>query len=405
MLADVRERLLDRAEDRDPLGRGERLGVAADLELRVDPGALRERVDLAVEDLAERSGDDAPRLERARELSQLAVELGDAREHVVEAARSALAVALQDERVDLVAQERDLGAERQDVLDRPVVEVEAEPHQPLLAGPDERLLTLGRALEQELALEDRGERRRRRREVGVGAADRLEHARDDAAHGGRKRRTSAARSVFGPRRLSVEPRRSAAFAVARARRLSAPSPRASITSTLPPSARQSDASVATPSWRRSRSWISQATSGGSSSSERARAARAVEVEARGLERLAAHLRERLDRDLHVGRVELALGGERDDDACDVDLDREPVGGVGLARRPRTRRAPSGARCGGRGGRAARASASSVPVRSLERAAPAPARRRRPRRPSPAAPAVPPCVFTRDAISPRSPIVS
>ena len=109
----------------------------------------------------------------------MTVELGHPREHVVEASCCALAVTLENERVDLVAQERDLRTEREDVLDRAVVEVEADPHQPLLAGAGEDLLALCRAFEQQLALEDRGERRAGRRQICVGAADGLDHARDD----------------------------------------------------------------------------------------------------------------------------------------------------------------------------------------------------------------------------------
>ncbi len=64
--------------------------------------------------------------------------------------------------------------------------------------------------------------------------------------------------------------------------------------------------------------------------ERARAGRAEEVEARSLPRLAARLRERRDRDLRVGRVELALGGERRDHRADVEARGEAIGGVGGA---------------------------------------------------------------------------
>ena len=96
-----------------------------------------------------------------------AVELGDPREDVVEAARGPLAMRLGDERIDLVAEQRHLGAEREDVLDRPVVEVEADPHQPLLAGARDDALALGRPLEEQLALVDRGHRRGGRLEVGV----------------------------------------------------------------------------------------------------------------------------------------------------------------------------------------------------------------------------------------------
>ena len=63
---------------------------------------------------------------------------------------------------------------------------------------------------------------------------------------------------------------------------------------------------------------------------RARADAAVQIESCGVERLGAHLGERLDGDLHVGRVELTLGRERHDDARDVGTDGQPVGGIGLA---------------------------------------------------------------------------
>ena len=49
-------------------------------------------VDLAVEDLAERTRDDALRLERVRDLAKLAVELDESRGEVVEASVRLLAV-------------------------------------------------------------------------------------------------------------------------------------------------------------------------------------------------------------------------------------------------------------------------------------------------------------------------
>ncbi len=158
MLADVGERLLDRAEHRDALRGGERVGVAADLELGVDPGALGEVVDLAVQDLAEWTGDDALRLERVRDLAQLAIELDEPRGQVVEAAVGLLAVVLEDEWIDLLLQQLYVGGEREDVLDRPVVEIEPEPHQPALRRRDERPLATRRVLEQMLALDDGAER-------------------------------------------------------------------------------------------------------------------------------------------------------------------------------------------------------------------------------------------------------
>ena len=77
-------------------------GSPRDLEARVDPAALREGVDLAVEDLAERAADDALRLERVRDLAQRAVELAEPRSEVVEAAEGEVAVALEHERVELL---------------------------------------------------------------------------------------------------------------------------------------------------------------------------------------------------------------------------------------------------------------------------------------------------------------
>ena len=138
----------------------------------------------------------------------------DAREQVVEAARGALAVGVEDEGVDLLAEVRDVGAEREHVLDRAVVQVEADAHEPLLAGGDERLLPVGRPLEQELALEDRGERRGRHREVRV-ARPSARGARDD--DGARRRESPNERgaSVRLPSSVSP-PRRRAARAVARA---------------------------------------------------------------------------------------------------------------------------------------------------------------------------------------------
>ncbi len=110
-------------------------------------------------------------------------------------------------------------------------------------------------------------------DIAAAVADRYASARATgsatratiAAQGALKRRTSADRSVRPPRRLSAPPRRSAAFAVARARRLAAPSPSDSSGSTTPSCVRHSETSFPTPSSTRSRSWISQATSGGSSS--------------------------------------------------------------------------------------------------------------------------------------------
>ena len=79
-----------------------------------------------------------------------------------------VAVVLEDEGVDLLLQELDVGCQREDVLDRPVVEVEAEPHQPPFGRRDERALARRRVLEEMLALDDRAQRGCRLEQVRVG---------------------------------------------------------------------------------------------------------------------------------------------------------------------------------------------------------------------------------------------
>ena len=126
----------------------------------------------------------------------------------------------------------------------------------------------------------------------------------------------------------MPPPRNAAFAVARARLLSAPSPRESTGSTVPSSVRQSEASLATPSTTRSRSWTSQATSGGSSMRSGLAAHDAVGVVPRRLDRLVPRLGERLDEPPRAScSSRMPLGGERDERVRDVGARGEPVGGV------------------------------------------------------------------------------
>ena len=133
----------------------------------LDSRPLGEAVDLAVQDLAERPRDDALRLERVRDLAQLPIELDEPRREVVEAAVRLLAIVVEDERVDLLLQELDVGGEREDVLDRAVVEVEAEAHQPTLGRRDQRPLAARRVVEEVLALDDVAQRGRGLLEVGV----------------------------------------------------------------------------------------------------------------------------------------------------------------------------------------------------------------------------------------------
>src|SRR5919201_725117 len=64
---------------------------------------------------------------------------------------------------ELLPEQTKLGAEREHLLDRPVVEVEAEPCEPALGGLDERALALGAALQEPGTL---GRRREPRRQLG-----------------------------------------------------------------------------------------------------------------------------------------------------------------------------------------------------------------------------------------------
>src|SRR6188472_846602 len=111
-----------------------------------------------MEGLAERTRDDALRLERVCDLTQLAVELDETRGEVVEASVRLLAVVLEDERIYLLLEKLHVGGEGEDVLDRPVVEVEAQAHQAALGRRDQCSLPARGVLEQALAFDDRAER-------------------------------------------------------------------------------------------------------------------------------------------------------------------------------------------------------------------------------------------------------
>ena len=84
---------------------------------------------------------------------------------IVEApAEQLLAAAPLEHDAELLAEQREVLADEDQLLQRPVVEVEAETGQPPLAGLHERALAGGVARQQGLALEDRGDRSRPRLE-------------------------------------------------------------------------------------------------------------------------------------------------------------------------------------------------------------------------------------------------
>src|SRR5262249_14651598 len=106
--------------------------------------------------------------EKVRVPARWAVESDEPRREIVETAVGLLAIVLEDEGVDLLLEELDVGRKRQDVLDRAVVQVESEPHETAFRGGDQRPLAAGRMLEEPLALDDRAQSLCSLREVGVG---------------------------------------------------------------------------------------------------------------------------------------------------------------------------------------------------------------------------------------------
>ena len=213
------------------------------------------------------------------------------------------------------------------------MKVEAEPQQPLLARSDERALVGRVALEQELALEHGGERRRGLVEVGADVAARIaEDANDDRADrlaepphwdgaevGLADERESAA---AGDRCLGMW-RGSCRDVVS--------APRERMHSTRAPSTRcQTDASSRNVEVEEEPELDLCGDDGRQLEQRRAGDRSQIEVERRGGERLVAHLCEGGCRDTRVGRVELAFGGKREDHVGGVDAGGECVGGVAVA---------------------------------------------------------------------------
>ena len=207
------------------------------------------------------------------------------------------------------------------------MEVEADPHQTLLARRDEDPLPLGRALEQELALEDGGERCRRDRQVRVEARARSVHSRDDrrrrlreAAHERRAERTAPDE---GQRAAAPEGGACGRTGTSALRAVTDHDERLDVPALAAPQRdlgrhAQLDQQPQLELGRHERRKLEH---------ERAGARRSVEVEARRLARLPTCLGQRPDGDLDVGGVELALRGERGDDHADVEAGRQAVGGV------------------------------------------------------------------------------
>src|SRR5262249_21408777 len=157
VLADVVERLLEDPEERDLLRARHRLEVAAQLQLDGDSRLATEAVHLALEHPLQRAGGDARRLERVRELTQASIECGEPRFEVVEASGGDSADFPLDVWNDSTPRVANVVRERGEILERAVVQVEAEPQEPLLRRVDEQALARVRSLEQPVALDDGGD--------------------------------------------------------------------------------------------------------------------------------------------------------------------------------------------------------------------------------------------------------
>ena len=210
------------------------------------------------------------------------------------------------------------------------MEVEADPHETLLAGANEETLAIRRALEQQLALVDDRHRSRRRREVGVRARDRLAHSCDDRrardakpSHHGRSKRPPAEQAhrapapQRGPRRRPGTP----AFGgdTDREKRLERPVVRTPERCLARDAEQHEEPKLDLTGDERRKLDQKRVRTGGE-----------VRLEARRLERLVSALGQCLEKDSRVVLVEEPLGRQRDERARDVGPDGEAVRGVAPA---------------------------------------------------------------------------
>ena len=129
---DVRERLLHDAQERDPLRRRAAIEVAG--QPRLDVHAVRRSAGgLVLQQLGERAAHECRRIHRPCQIPELTLGRGEHRERVVEARRDELRRSLRR----LQLEQSKLRAERGELLERSVVEVEAKPREealPYLSG-------------------------------------------------------------------------------------------------------------------------------------------------------------------------------------------------------------------------------------------------------------------------------
>ena len=104
MLADVAERFLQHAKQRDPLRGGQLVERAVALERGREAGAPAQRRQFPLDRFGERLLEQRARLERMSEVAQVLVQLRELRLEVGEAADDRVSMLASDERHDLLAQ-------------------------------------------------------------------------------------------------------------------------------------------------------------------------------------------------------------------------------------------------------------------------------------------------------------
>src|SRR2546421_166361 len=111
---------------------------------------------LLAEQVRERRPEDGRRLERARDAAELTVERDESRLEIVDTSLEDRRVAVAAERAaQLLPEQAELGAQREDLLHGPVVEIEPEPREPSFRGLEQGAITLAPALQETGALDRR----------------------------------------------------------------------------------------------------------------------------------------------------------------------------------------------------------------------------------------------------------
>ncbi len=158
VLAHVRQCLLDDAEEHDLLRIAQTGQVALGPGIDLDAGRVLERAQLGLHCIRHGAGDGRRRADGVRDLAQALVEGAEPSVDVVEAPAHALPEIVGNDRRNLRRRGTQLVGQRDELLQRPVVQVEAETHDAPLAGSHEVVLALHSPVEKGCPLEKRCQR-------------------------------------------------------------------------------------------------------------------------------------------------------------------------------------------------------------------------------------------------------